>query len=252
MSHVFLSYSHQDLWTMRLVATYLRQSGFEVWVDEKLTPGSADWQQKISEAIKAAGCLVVILSPEAATSKWVINELTSADERQIPIIPLLAVGSPADSIPLSLKSALYLDIRKNYSAKLSELGVLVGQHVPKTLAQQKGLAVERVGSVFWLSSDLRRLRWMLTPEAFSLNWVKALLLQVQHHAQRLGMDKVSLSILAEIIAKTEGYQESDWTPERRATVQSELRAISRSIAHKLEEIEGDFETGPINSNRLDL
>jgi hypothetical protein len=60
---------------MRYVKSFLQAEGLFVWVDEKLEPGTADWQKSIEIAIKKAGCMVVILSPAATNSQWVGKEI---------------------------------------------------------------------------------------------------------------------------------------------------------------------------------
>ena len=105
MANVFLSYSRRDEATMRRLRADLEAADLTVWTDEGLVPGEPSWQQAIEEAIEAAGCLVVILSPPAKDSKWVRRELEYADAQGLTIIPALASGESEESVPMLIIGA---------------------------------------------------------------------------------------------------------------------------------------------------
>ena len=44
MATIFLSYSREDSKVMQQVKEALQDAGVSVWTDEKLTPGTPDWQ----------------------------------------------------------------------------------------------------------------------------------------------------------------------------------------------------------------
>jgi len=120
--HVFISYSRRDDAVMRRVVKYLRGRGIKAWVDnEKLIPGTPVWEHEIEKAIKEAFAIVVILSPDAKKSEWVLREITLADQYQKRAFPVLVTGKNEDSIPFRLITRQFVDIRENESAGLNSL-----------------------------------------------------------------------------------------------------------------------------------
>src|SRR3954453_3327333 len=77
MSHVFISYARSDEATADLIATALRDDGFEVWRDDEL-PAHRAYAEVIEERIKGANAVVVLWSAEAAKSQWVRPEADPA------------------------------------------------------------------------------------------------------------------------------------------------------------------------------
>ena len=116
---IFLSYSRKDARTMRRLYADLAAAGFTIWTDEDLTPGTPSWMTSIEAAIQAAGCVVVILTPDAKKSPWVERELTRAASFDIPIFPLLARGDERSAVPLLLSSHQWADIRKERDYRMS-------------------------------------------------------------------------------------------------------------------------------------
>jgi hypothetical protein len=88
---VFLSHSARDQELARRIGDLLRVSGFEVWPLEKLPPGE-NWALKSGIALESSDAMVVIVSPDAATSEHVQREIDYAlvterfTDRLIPVI----------------------------------------------------------------------------------------------------------------------------------------------------------------------
>lgn len=116
---IFLSYSRKDARTMRRLHADLADAGFTIWTDEDLTPGTPSWMTTIESAIQAAGCMVVILTPDAKKSPWVERELTRASAYEISIFPLLARGDERSAVPLLLSSHQWSDIRKERDYRMN-------------------------------------------------------------------------------------------------------------------------------------
>jgi hypothetical protein len=109
---IFLSYSRRDAGIMRRVKADLTASGFVVWTDEYLTPGTPSWLKIVEEKISQAACLLILMSPDSRQSNWVSKELTFATAHQVPIFPLLVRGDERSSVPLILSGYQYADVRK--------------------------------------------------------------------------------------------------------------------------------------------
>jgi formylglycine-generating enzyme required for sulfatase activity len=110
---VFLSYSRRDGGAMHVVQEALREAGLSVWTDEGLEPGTQSWQDAISEAVRQADAMVVLLSPDSSQSKWVKNEIGFAQVLNKRVLPLLIAGEAATAVPIGLISAQWVDGRQN-------------------------------------------------------------------------------------------------------------------------------------------
>jgi hypothetical protein len=127
--HVFLSYSRKDTATMTLVRDKLRADGLSVWTDENLTPGTPEWEPIIEGAIREAGCVIALLSPDFKESKWCAIELATADDLKRTIFPLLVRGSDADAIPLRLRTTQRVNAVQNLDAGVQKTAEAVCRHL---------------------------------------------------------------------------------------------------------------------------
>lgn len=92
-SHVFISYSREDLRYVQALIEHLTTAGIQVWLDKKIATGTR-WDTVIKEQIDTAVAVIVIMSPAADESGWVTNEIHHAIEIRKPILPLLLDGKP--------------------------------------------------------------------------------------------------------------------------------------------------------------
>jgi pSer/pThr/pTyr-binding forkhead associated (FHA) protein len=133
---VFLSYSRKDREVMQRIRDDLVNISISVWTDDNLTPGTPVWRQRIEKAIETAGCLIVILSPDAKQSPWVQRELDYAVTQAVPIIPLLVRGDEKSSVPLSLISAQWADLRTDYEHQISRALVVIKETLESRASSQ--------------------------------------------------------------------------------------------------------------------
>lgn len=96
---------------MHLVRSVFEQENISVWTDNHIELGSSSWTQDLEDAIRNAGCIVCILSPDANQSKWVRNELDFADLLDKPVFLILARGKESESIPFGFARFQWLDLR---------------------------------------------------------------------------------------------------------------------------------------------
>ncbi len=117
LKHIFLSYSHEDIDFMRRLRADLRAEGLDVWTDkQRLEPGTQMWSE-IEKAIESAGCMVVILSPDAKQSVSVKRELIYAETFGVRIFPVLARGNKRNAVPITLSDILWVDARRDSDYK---------------------------------------------------------------------------------------------------------------------------------------
>src|SRR5690606_10527735 len=91
MPQIFISYSKQDVEFVRYLAALLRDQGFGVWYDAELNPGE-DWWTVLEKEIHACDAFLVIMTPQARQSRWVLRELLLAEKLEKPVYPVLASG----------------------------------------------------------------------------------------------------------------------------------------------------------------
>jgi formylglycine-generating enzyme required for sulfatase activity len=103
---VFISYERADRAYARRLAGELRGRGHKPWMDDRIDFGDL-WWRTIVRAIEASAAFVVLMTPEARTSRWVHREVLLADRRGKPMFPLLLRG---DVLPL-LIDVQYADVR---------------------------------------------------------------------------------------------------------------------------------------------
>jgi tetratricopeptide (TPR) repeat protein len=121
MAMIFLSYSRKDIDTMYRVKQRLQQADLTVWTDENLIPGTPAWTREIERNLHSCTAVVVMMSPTARESRWVLRECTKAQQKSKPIFPLLIKGNPEDHIPLELCDIQYIDLRRKFDGGLNEL-----------------------------------------------------------------------------------------------------------------------------------
>jgi len=115
---------------MRKVASFLRDQGFQIWVDdERLMPGTPEWEESIENGIKQSIAVVVLLSPDSKESDWVRREITYADQFDKGIFPALLRGDKETSLPLRLVTHQYADLRKNEDAGLTSLASAIKRYI---------------------------------------------------------------------------------------------------------------------------
>ncbi len=96
MSHIFISYSSEDLREAETLHNALEGAGYKVWRDK--TNIREEWPVEIKDALNTASAVVVLLSKNALKSDWVNSELTYSVSNHIEVIPLALNGFLYDNI----------------------------------------------------------------------------------------------------------------------------------------------------------
>ncbi|MFB9321998.1 toll/interleukin-1 receptor domain-containing protein [Cryptosporangium minutisporangium] len=104
---VFLSYSRADRAYVQRLAAYLAQAGIPVWWDRDLAVGDR-FPAEIQDRIDECAAFVVVLSPSAVGSHWVLDELEYAVHQNRPVLPLQLAPC---RLPLRAVSLQVLEIR---------------------------------------------------------------------------------------------------------------------------------------------
>ena len=155
MSHIFISYSKQNIDFVRYLRALLEHEGFGVWVDEaRLTP-SAKWWKSIEQNIETCSVFIVVMSPDAEESDWVEREILLAEKLKRPIFPiLLGTAEGARSIPRQ-----HLDVAAVFGSNERQLwrDVILPYVTPYAMTGIKqSIALTMVGTLvaeFFLNPD---------------------------------------------------------------------------------------------------
>lgn len=121
--YVFVSYSRKDSDFMENLKDNFIGKNINIWVDVLgLKPGTFDWQSKIAEAIKNSICVLVLLSPDACQSEWVLREIEFARIHEKSIIPVVVRGEPKVSVPFVLINAQWIYVTElSFQEALEEI-----------------------------------------------------------------------------------------------------------------------------------
>ncbi len=120
---IFLSHSSLDKPFVMPFAVDLKSHGFDVWLDTWEIHAGESIPTKISTGIEESDFLVLILSPNAVSSKWVEQEWQAKyweelEKGKIKLIPVLIHDC---EIPTLLKTKKYIDFTTDYSKGLEEM-----------------------------------------------------------------------------------------------------------------------------------
>lgn len=117
----FVSYRSADRNFVRRLAGDLTRAGIGTWLDERELDAGDDIGA-IESAVRACGCLVVILTPAAEKSRWVRREVELARSLGKKILPVLLEDVSGLGID-GLSSAAHADFRRpeNYRRAVQKL-----------------------------------------------------------------------------------------------------------------------------------
>ncbi|MGE3473836.1 MAG: toll/interleukin-1 receptor domain-containing protein, partial [Vicinamibacterales bacterium] len=97
MPDVFISYSRRNAALADALVAYLEEAGLDVWIDRQDIPEGMRWRDELSWAIEGADSVILVLTPAAADSPYVAEEIVFAGECRKPVLPI--IHWPADSRP---------------------------------------------------------------------------------------------------------------------------------------------------------
>lgn len=132
-SDIFISHSHEDDSKVTPICESLRAANFSVWVDtENVEPGTPSWKGAIQDAIDGCGCVVVLLSPNAKRSKWVVAELDYAEIQEKRIYPTIIEGTVKSAVPFGLTMSHWVDLQEDYEAAMDRLITSLKKHLRRS------------------------------------------------------------------------------------------------------------------------
>ena len=120
---IFISHSSKDKKFAKWIGTDLKAAGHSPWLDEWAIEIGESIPKKVANGIKDADFMVVILSKNSTTSRWVENEWQAKywSEVEYGSIQVLPVLYQDCTIPELLKTKKYADFRNNYNDGLEDI-----------------------------------------------------------------------------------------------------------------------------------
>jgi hypothetical protein len=131
LQHIFVSYSRADSETVDAIVSRLKRDGFDVWLDREAIMGGDIWSQEIVKAVGNAYAFLLMLSPSAAASKNVRQEVCLAFGGDKDLVPLkLAPVEIPDSLQYQLAGVQWIEYYRNPDAKYAELVNVLNHRKP--------------------------------------------------------------------------------------------------------------------------
>ena len=106
---IFISHSSQDKWIARRISEDLEAEGIKTFLDEKHMETGDVIDASISEHLRECDEMLMLLSPAALNSQWVLIEIGGARALKKRLIPILLHVS-ANEMPQLLSKHLARDI----------------------------------------------------------------------------------------------------------------------------------------------
>ncbi|HEX2623515.1 MAG TPA: TIR domain-containing protein [Phototrophicaceae bacterium] len=117
-NQIFVSYAHSNAPFVKILKEKLEEDSFNVWIDTQLKKGS-DWRKTIDEAIKTSFVIIVVITPEASSSKYVTYEWSYGLGLDLPVIPI-QLAKPPEVHP-RLELLQYFDFTDRFNEPWEEL-----------------------------------------------------------------------------------------------------------------------------------
>ncbi|HEY1935527.1 MAG TPA: toll/interleukin-1 receptor domain-containing protein [Acetobacteraceae bacterium] len=127
---IFFIYAREDAAKARQLADWLRDAGFEPWLDvEQILPGQM-WRRATSEALEGSAAALVLISKDFAQKEYARLELKHALEvlqsRKEDSSPILPVRLDDSEVPDLLKDIQWVDLRTEGGKKKLVEGLTYG------------------------------------------------------------------------------------------------------------------------------
>lgn len=120
---IFISHASEDALFAQRLAKDLRTKGWEIWIaPESIRPGEK-WVDTTNRGLDESGIFLLVLSPHAVASKWVVAEMNAAiNLERMNLLRLI----PLDVLPVTLTPVLWqtyqwISFRASYEAGFQKL-----------------------------------------------------------------------------------------------------------------------------------
>ena len=109
MPHVYISYHRKEVEAARYFAEQLTGAGISIWLDILSVERNRDWDSQIRQAIDTAECVLLLMSPNAANSAYLLAEWQYILEKKLPIIPVTVRPFSPRYVPYDLQRLQFVN-----------------------------------------------------------------------------------------------------------------------------------------------
>lgn len=151
---VFVSHASEDVDVARRLCNLLEESGWSVFLAARDLPGeleSADWSQRIDEALDGCGMLVLLATPEALSKRWVTYEWRSFHDDILAdrggwLVPCCVRDLAPDQLGRALRRYQVVDLRaeRDWEVGFFNLLSIIEGYLKRPIAQAPGSAMRSV------------------------------------------------------------------------------------------------------------
>lgn len=156
---LFLSYASENRDIAETVYMALIGAGHEVFYDKPELSAGENYNLSIRNSIAASDGMIFLISPQSVSpGKYTLTELKFARHKwahpQNRVIPVLIKATPAESIPVYLRSVHILEPEGNIAAEVSDTVDRLGRSVDvagkqsRALYQARSLLLLTAGGMF--------------------------------------------------------------------------------------------------------
>jgi len=120
---VFVSHSTQDRkWVEDNIVGLIRNNGLNAWYAQTSILSATQWEREILKGLESSDWFLLVVSPRAATSEWVKDELNWAIyHRPTRIVPVLMEQADLWSFHIRLPRIQYVDFTTGNPAARDQL-----------------------------------------------------------------------------------------------------------------------------------
>lgn len=128
---VFLAYSFKDTRRVRQLRAALELHDLRVWPPDGLLPGTLTWQRQVDARLDQAVCVVLVVSNDTMDSKWALMATEGANQRGLPILPVVIDGKPGHILLVETSGDDWFDLRwsRNYVREVREMVALIRHYL---------------------------------------------------------------------------------------------------------------------------
>lgn len=152
--YVFFSYSHSDREIVERIIIGLKQNMCRIWYDEGLSPGES-WNDDLAEHLKNAEIVVIMLTQNSISSRYVKAEINYAISKDIKILPVFLEQIELPSGLEMMMGCIQYTILYTESDIKHQIQKLSSNLPSKVFATKKVPFFENTTYAFFLEKDVK-------------------------------------------------------------------------------------------------
>ena len=159
-TQIFLSYSHRDSQIATELASRPGDAGFRCFLAERDISATQQWEPRVRDELRAAQCVLILLTPRSRDSAWVAIETGAAWALEKDIVPATMFVEPNDLMePIRRYQVCPVETNAQVTTLIQGLQrTLLTAETQGTPAQRPGGAPEIAGEAFCERGNWERLQ----------------------------------------------------------------------------------------------